>query len=334
MDSLTKKYARDLYVPELHLLDTYGKPVGTRGRETLEILDFVSVIEEPHPCILIPSRKWNPWLAMSEALWILAGRNDTKALLPYNSHITDYSDDGETMYGAYGERIFDQIDDLIERLRKDPNDRRAVLQIWEYNHSVEETKDGLHSFYETSDLTYETKDPPCNNMVYFKLREGKLHMTVMCRSNDIHFGLFAVNIPTFSILQQYIASRLGVETGNQTHLSNSLHVYTDDKRAVEITDRMLHTDRGADMPAYPAHTQVFYPSELKNINSHESFAEMCSAVLDGESSPRSLPVFLAYAVRYLKAYKNRELPEVDSFPEFADWTLAAKMFAANVWTKF
>lgn len=318
MDSLTKKKAQELYTPELHLLDTYGKVVGTRGRETREILDFVSVVEEPwHHCILIPSRRWNPWLAMSEALWILAGRNDTASLLPYNSHINDYSDDGAHMYGAYGARIFGQIDELIERLRKDPNDRRAVLQIWDRD-----------------DLTVESKDPPCNNTVYFKLREEKLHMTVICRSNDIHFGLFAVNLPTFGILQEYIASRLGVGIGNQTHLSNSLHVYTDDKRAVEITDRMLHTDHGANMLPYPEHTQVFYPSELKNIHSHESFAEMCSAVLDGEPSPRSLPVFLAYAVRYLKAYKNHELPQVDSFPEFADWTLAAKTFAANVWTKY
>lgn len=320
MDSLTKKRAQELYIPELHLLDTYGKVVDVRGRQTREILDYVSVIEEPeHHCILIPSRRWNPWLALSEALWILAGRNDTAALLPYNSHITDYSDDGITMYGAYGARIFEQIDELIERLRRDPSDRRAVLQIWDST--------GRHM-----DLTVDTKDPPCNNLLYFKLREEKLHMTVMCRSNDIHFGLFAVNIPTFGILQEYIASRLGVGLGNQTHLSNSLHVYTDDKRSVEITDRMLHTERGADMLKYPEHTQVFMPSELINIKSHEQFAEMCSKTLDGKAISGDLvPFFLHYACNYLKSYKNKELPDVKYFPEFADWTLAAKTFAKEVW---
>lgn len=325
MDSLTKKTARDLYIPELHLLDTYGKVVDVRGRNTREILDFVSVIEEPwHHCILIPSRRWNPWLALSEALWILSGRNDVAALKPYNSRIDEFSDNGITMYGAYGARIYDQIDDLIERLKKDPSDRRAVLQIWDNSGYLEN---------DWQDLTKETKDPPCNNLVYFKLRDNKLHMTVICRSNDIHWGLFAVNIPTFGILQEYIASRLGVELGNQTHLSNSLHVYTDDKRAVEITDRMLHTEHGADMPAYPSHSQLFMPKELSKMTSHKAMAEMCSNVLDGEpiKSGSGVPLFLNYAGRYLRSYKNKELPDVQQFGEFADWTLAAKIFAREVW---
>lgn len=324
---LKRRLARDLYLPELQELVDFGQSVEARGRKFVELLDYCSEIEEPwHHCILVPSRRWNPWLALSEALWILAGRNDVAALKPYNSNINDYSDDGSTLYGAYGARIYDQIDPLVERLRKDPNDRRAVLSIWNNTLSHE---------YHQPDLTAETKDPPCNNMVYFKLRDNKLHMTVICRSNDIHWGLFAVNIPTFGILQEYIAARLGVGIGHQTHVSNSLHVYTDNKQATEITDRMLYRE-SEDLPEYPSHAKLFVPSEFKDIKSHAQFAKICSSILDGDNPPRAgirYPIFLAFAVHFLKNYRDKVIPTIGAFPEFQDWTMAGQMFADRIWKK-
>lgn len=330
MRSLVKTHARDLYLPWLQQLVDEGDPVDVRGRKTTEFLDCISVVTEPqHHCILIPSRRWNPWIAMSEALWILAGRNDVAALKPYNQNITEFSDDGITLYGAYGARIFDQIDEVIHRLQKDPSDRRAVLQIWGYNQEFINSK-GDWIFH--NDLNTNSKDPPCNNMVYFKLRDNKLHMTVMCRSNDIHWGLFAVNLPTFGILQEYIAARLGVELGHQIHLSNSLHVYTDDERAVKITNRMLY-DEPEDMPKYPSHSVTFAIHEFKDILVHRHFAAMCSDVLDDVPPElgRPLPLFLAFAKMFLQDYKRRELRDYSSFPEFQDWVLAAKIWEEKVW---
>jgi thymidylate synthase len=340
MYHLKRKLARELYLPELQELVDFGQTVATHNGRTSELLDYVSEIEEPwHHCILVPSRQWNPWLAMSEALWILAGRDDVAALKPYNSHIDDYSDDGVHLYGAYGARIFEQIDPLIERLRKDPNDRRAVLQIWD-NH--EDLRDNFITaplnLLTKFDLTTNSKDPPCNNMVYFKLRDGKLHMTVICRSNDIHWGLFAVNIPTFGILQEYIAARLGVGIGHQTHVSNSLHVYTDNKQAAEITDRMLYRE-SEDLPEYPEHAKFFEPSDefFKNMNSwphpHESFAKMCSEIIDGTFLGSGAPASFYFAKRFLKEYRDRTFDGVANLPEFSDWTMAGKLFTDRVWKK-
>lgn len=323
----SRRYSRDLYIPWLQELVDHGDKVDVRGHTTYEILDCISIVEEPwHHCILIPSRRWNPWLALSEALWILAGRNDVAALKPYNSHIADYSDDGVTLYGAYGARIYHQIDDLVDRLRKDPSDRRAVLQIWDNNGPKANNLD--KGWY--TDLTANSKDPPCNNLVYFKLRDGKLNMTVINRSNDIHFGLFAVNLPTFGILQSYIAARLGVQMGTQTHLSNSLHVYTDDKRAVEITDRMLYTEEN--VPRYPAHEPVF--KDLTWVSRHEEFATMCSDVIDGGVvyNP-AYPDFLNFACNYLPIYKEHK-EGFDTFYKWPnssqyswpDWRMAGQMF--------
>lgn len=321
---LQKKQSRSAYIPWLQQLVDYGEPVDVRGHNTLEFLNCVTEITEPwHHCILLPSRRWNPFLALSEALWILAGRDDVEALKPYNSHIVDYSDDGISLYGAYGKRIYHQIDPLIERLRKDPSDRRAVLQIW----------DG--AIRTLGDLETDSKDPPCNNMVYFKLRNNQLHMTVINRSNDLHFGLFAVNLPTFGILQSYIAARLDVEMGTQTHFSNSLHIYTDEPRAVAITERMIYQE-SEDMPAYPPHAKVFTDmSNSKFLGGHHNFANWCSMSLEGQvlgNVPEYL-YFLDFAKEYLRQYREHawHIEDIPHNAKFFDWILAGDLFISKVW---
>lgn len=318
------KYSRNLYIPWLQEIADFGDVVNVRGHTTIEYLNCVTEVTQPwHHCILLPSRRWNPFLALSEALWILAGRNDVAALKPYNSHISDYSDDGITLYGAYGKRIYNQIDPLIERLRKDPNDRRAVLQIWDQ--------------HEYGDLNVQSKDTPCNNMVYFKLRQNKLHMTVINRSNDLHFGLFAVNLPTFGILQSYIAARLGVDMGTQTHFSNSLHIYADEPRAMAITERML-IDEPEDMPAYPKHELVFTSNKWLSAETgkHEGFASACSAALIdvpiGSGHWDVFP-FLQFAREFLRQYKIHEWhPEDIAYKDrYFDWIVAGSLFIDKVW---
>lgn len=317
-------YSRDLYNEQLQTLIDFGEPVEVRGRKTMELRNTITEIAEPwHHCILLPARRWNPWLALSEALWILAGRNDVAALAPYNSRIANFSDDDVTLYGAYGHRLGEQIDPLIERLKHDSSDRRGVLAIWQI-----------------SDLQVDTKDPPCNNLVYFKLRNGKLEMTVICRSNDIHWGLYAVNLPTFGILQAYIAARLGVDIGTQTHLSNSLHVYTDDKTAMAITDRMLYKTEGENRPPYPKHELVFSPEDViknpKTFSSHAVFAEYCNDVLDSSLKiAYGFPPFLQFASSFLKQYREHNWnPEALLWGNrFSDWVTAGDIFVQEVWNR-
>lgn len=304
-------HARGLYFQELQMLYDFGEPVKVGIRETLELLDFQSIVTEPwHHCILIPSRRWNPWLALSEGLWILAGRNDVAALRRFNNNIINFSDDGQVLYGAYGARIYDQVDDLIARIYNDPSDRRAVLSIWN-----------------PEDLTAKTKDPPCNDMVMFKLRNGKLNMTVINRSNDIHWGLFAVNLPTFSMLQVYIAARLGCEIGTQTHFSNSLHIYTDMPEVKRITERMLF-EKPDNLGPYPAHGLIFTPHEVKGYTHGRIMAEASSALdMEPANTPSKL-LFFNFAAEFLKCYENREIPKElkNKYPEFADWIISGEVF--------
>lgn len=304
-----------LYRAQLVDLVEKGADVKVRGQWSKELLDVATVIEEPRRRVhIVPGRNANPFLALSEALHILAGRNDTASLFPYNKRILEFSDDGEHLYGAYGPRIASQIMQVVKRLRTNPNDRRAVLSIWK-----------------PEDLVVETRDPPCNDMVIFKLRDGRLHMTVFNRSNDLHWGLYAVNLCQFSILQEYIAVRLQVDLGQQTHLSNSLHIYTEGPGA-KITERMLtrETER---MPNIPDPNPLF----PLGLPMHEVFVADCNAVLEGcvygGDAPESEGVaFLEFASDFLRCYRNWNKGiwvspcQCRHAEYYSDWVFAGKEF--------
>jgi thymidylate synthase len=187
------------------------------------------VIEYPNPVMTVykcpeervlfyPSRDANPFFHLFEALWMLAGRDDLEYVQQFNKRMEDFSDDGTTLNGAYGYRwreywLKDQLDLLIEHLTDHPDSRRAVLQMW--------SVDDLQKIVDDPTC----KDVPCNTQVYFKIRKGGLQMTVTCRSNDIIWGTYGANAVHFSILQEYVAARLGVPIGTYYHLSDSFHAY-------------------------------------------------------------------------------------------------------------
>jgi len=243
---------------------------------------------------------------MSEGLWLLAGRNDIAALKPYNKRIDQFSDDNLTLNSAYGYRMKDQILPLLQRLKKDPADRRGVLIIWD-----------------AEELMKNTKDPCCNDLVFFKVRQGELHMTVCNRSNDIHWGLYAVNLSQFSMLQEVLADQLGVGMGTQIHLSNSLHVYLDGVHA-DINRRMLEA-RNRMLPRLPGSSQLSCgPIGFRSIQKAASYA------IDGVPA-KNLP-FFEFATAFLKMYRDKvvgfgELPHAD---QFADWIAAARYYLKEI----
>ena len=159
-------------------------------------------------------RNANPFFHFFESLWMLAGRADVAFLTRFNKRMAEYSDDGTSFYGAYGWRWRngangDQLQGIVDVLKKDPQSRRAVLAMWN-----------------SEDLGVATKDLPCNTHVYFDLREGKLNMTVCNRSNDVWWGAYGANVVHFSYLQEYLACKLGAPVGVYRQFSNNYHVYT------------------------------------------------------------------------------------------------------------
>jgi hypothetical protein len=168
-------------------------------------------------------RNANPFFHLMESMWMLAGREDVKFLEYFNSNIGNYSDDGVTFHGAYGKRIMDPLNQLnvvAEMLEENPDERRAVVQIWDWR----------------KDLDMKSKDIPCNDMIFFKVRDGKLDMTVLNRSNDMIWGAYGANAVHFSFFQEYVALAAGYPVGTYRQVSDSLHVYLDNPVWVGLRD--------------------------------------------------------------------------------------------------
>jgi hypothetical protein len=171
----------------------------------------------PNECFVNdPVRDANPFFALAESFWLLAGRNDTEFLDKYVRTFGErYSDQGILM-GSYGKRWrshfgFDQIKAVTEKLREDPGTRQAVIQMWEPN-----------------DLTITANDRPCNMSVVFRIRKGNLDITIMNRSNDIVNGMMGYNPTQFNMLQRVVANHLGIPVGKYWVCSNDAHVYVSD----------------------------------------------------------------------------------------------------------
>jgi hypothetical protein len=202
----------------LDLLRSQGLPACSRGINTIRLNGPLSTVYvNPMERVLFDQhRNANPFFHLIEALWILSGSN-TAALpglmLP---SLLNYSDNGRTFHGAYGYRLahafgFDQLETVIHLLQKKPDTRQAVLSIW----------------HPELDLGAGTKDTPCNDMIMLDIVDEALNMTVCNRSNDAIWGAYGANAVQFSVLQEWLASSIGVGVGYYVQQSNNLHIYPD-----------------------------------------------------------------------------------------------------------
>lgn len=196
----------------------YSQWETTRNGEALVFQAPVTVAHVmPYRRVLFdPVRDANPFFHYMEALWMLEGGQEVDFIGQFAKQIYEYSDDGQTLNGAYGYRWrywwdYDQIEWIIWKLENDPNSRQLVLSMWDPEH----------------DLQHASKDKPCNTHIYFRSVGGKLDMTVCNRSNDLVWGMLGANIVHMSILHEYVAHSAKLPVGTLYQFSNNVHVYKD-----------------------------------------------------------------------------------------------------------
>lgn len=212
-------------LPEaVRLLQAHGIQRETRNGMAL-VAPFPVTTEYARPTervLFWPQRDANPFFHLAESLWMISGRDDVRFLTRYVSDFGKFSDDGETLHGAYGRRWRrayemrnmqdDQLAIIARRLRENPDDRRCVLQMWDAE----------------ADLDSSSKDVPCNLVVSFQRDVvGALDMTVFCRSNDLIWGAYGANAVHFSLLQEYLATWIGCEVGTYWQVSTNWHAYVE-----------------------------------------------------------------------------------------------------------
>jgi thymidylate synthase len=71
----------------------------------------------------------------------------------------------------------------------------------------------------------ESRDIPCNNWLHWLIRDGRLHLDVAVRSNDIVWGFSGINTFEWSVAQQMMAYWTDSEVGTAAYFISSLHLY-------------------------------------------------------------------------------------------------------------
>ncbi len=165
-----------------------GSHVAPRHRGTIELLQQTFTVDLFRPVVRCPVRKLNYSFMAAEAYWILTGDDTVAGIAPYNSHIAQFSDDGQKFEGAYGPRIKEQLSWVIGKLLDDPETRQAGIVIWR-------------------DKPAPSKDIPCTIAIWFTIRDHRLNTHVFMRSSDIWLGL-PYDIFSFSMLGWLVTGRL------------------------------------------------------------------------------------------------------------------------------
>ncbi len=103
---------------------------------------------------------------------------------------------------------FDQIADLIEQIRTNPNSRRLIVSGW------------------NPETATQVDLPPCHTLFQFKVEnERVLHCQLYQRSADAFLGV-PFNISSYALLTHLIAHVCGLEVGDFIHTFGDLHIYS------------------------------------------------------------------------------------------------------------
>jgi thymidylate synthase len=268
--------SNDMAAKVYPVLDAEGVGANSRNGPVLKFNRQVAMTyRQPwHRGNFTPGRDANPFFHIAESMWMLAGRSDVGFLDYFNSGMKQYSDDGINFNAAYGYRArhhfcINQLEEVAEILYKDYTSRQAVIQLWE-----------------PDDLIKETKDKACNMAMVFEIRGIQLELTVFNRSNDLVFGgVTGANPVHFSYFQQWVADKLGVPMGNLTFISTNAHVYT----------ALPHWERMSFEQALPSKALYLPLGELEEAN------RMCHDILGGDLSEPFESPHMEYIVKPIMA---------------------------------
>lgn len=160
-----------------------------------------------------------------ELLWFLKGETNIKYLLDNNVHIWDeWADENGDLGPVYGKQWrhwvkpdgshVDQITDLVQRLKNNPDSRRHLVVAWNPGE------------VDTMAL------PPCHCLFQFYVHNNKLSCQLYQRSADIFLGV-PFNIASYALLTMMLAQVCDMELGDFVHTFGDVHIYKNHMEQVE-----------------------------------------------------------------------------------------------------
>ncbi len=201
-----------------HILDN-GTFKGDRtGTGTMSTFGYQMRFNLEDGFPVLTTKKLHLRSIIHELLWFLQGDTNIKYLKDNNVSIWDeWADENGDLGPVYGYQwrswptpeggSIDQISNLIEQIKKNPNSRRLIVNAWNV------------AYVDNMAL------PPCHTMFQFYVAEGKLSCQLYQRSADTFLGV-PFNIASYALLTMMVAQVCDLKPGEFIHTLGDAHLYS------------------------------------------------------------------------------------------------------------
>ena len=163
---------------------------------------------------LVTTKKVHLKSIIYELLWFIKGDTNVKYLQDNGVRIwNEWADENGDLGPVYGSQWrnwnaegIDQLADVIDKLKHNPNDRRMIVSAWNVSKIP------------------QMKLPPCHMMFQFYVANNKLSCMLYQRSCDMFLGV-PFNIASYALLTMMVAQVCDLELGEFVHTLGDTHIY-------------------------------------------------------------------------------------------------------------
>jgi thymidylate synthase len=214
-----------------------GTQKGDRtGTGTISVFGYQMRFDLSEGFPMVTTKKLHLKSIIHELLWFLKGETNIAYLQENGVKIWDaWADENGNLGPVYGHQWrnwnseeIDQITELIDTLKTNPNSRRMLISAW--NPSV--LPDTTVSFSENV-ANGKAALPPCHAFFQFYVSDGKLSCQLYQRSADIFLGV-PFNIASYALFTMMVAQVCGLEAGEFIHTFGDAHIYNNHIEQVNL----------------------------------------------------------------------------------------------------
>ncbi len=200
-----------------HVLEHGTKKTDRTGTGTLSVFGYQMRFNLAQGFPLLTTKKVHLRSIIHELLWFLQGDTNIRYLKENDVKIWDeWADENGNLGPVYGKqwrswatvdgRVVDQIAEVVEQIKKNPNSRRLIVSAWNVG--------------ELNQMALA----PCHAFFQFYVADGKLSCQLYQRSADIFLGV-PFNIASYALLTLMVAQVCGLQPGDFVHTFGDAHLY-------------------------------------------------------------------------------------------------------------
>ena len=216
-----------------HVLEHGAEKADRTGTGTRSVFGWQMRFDLRHGFPLVTTKKLHLRSIVHELLWFIRGETNIAYLRENKVSIWDEWADADGELGpVYGKqwrrwtgsdgREIDQLRNVIDELRRNPDSRRLVVSAWN-----------------VADLPAMALQP-CHTMFQFYVADGELSCQLYQRSADIFLGV-PFNIASYALLTHMVARHCGLGVGDFVHTLGDAHLY--DNHVAQAREQLGRTPR-------------------------------------------------------------------------------------------